>query len=174
MLGDSWRTLHIGQDVCSGRSGHAEVVQVEYDPSEVTYQELLTVFWNSHDPTQGNRQGLDMGTEYRSVILCEDKEQLAEALASKEERQAKANQEILGRVVGAVMGKKAGENTVEVTTTVELLTTFWEAEKVHQNYYEKNPFSPYCVVNIETKLAKLRPEISKINRRTKEREQENV
>ncbi|CAM9932951.1 unnamed protein product, partial [Hapterophycus canaliculatus] len=71
-------------DVCSGRSGHAEVVLVEYDPSIVNFEELLEVFWKSHDPTQGNRQGMDMGTEYRSIILCEDEKQLDIALASME------------------------------------------------------------------------------------------
>ncbi|CAM9271464.1 unnamed protein product [Discosporangium mesarthrocarpum] len=159
------------RDVCSGRSGHAEVIQVEYDPKKLTYEELLEVFWGSHDSTQGNRQGLDMGTEYRSIILCEDEEQLQEALRSKEEKQAKINKDaVIGKLVGAVMGKKEGENVVDVTTEVDMLTTFWEAEKVHQNYYERNPLSPYCIMNIEPKLATLRPKISKINRETRERD----
>lgn len=160
------------RDVCSGRSGHAEVVLLEYDPSVVTYDELLDVFWKSHNPTQGNRQGLDMGTEYRSIILCEDEEQLETARASKEARQAKVNKEaILGKVVGAVTGKKEGENVVDITTTIDLLPVFWEAEKVHQNYYANNPLSPYCMMNVGTKLVKLRPDISRINRLGREREQ---
>eukprot|EP00903_Cladosiphon_okamuranus_P005631 g5598.t1 len=160
------------RDVCSGRSGHAEVVLVEYDPAVVKFEELLEVFWKSHDPTQGNRQGLDMGTEYRSIILCEDKEQLDIAVASKEAKQAKINAEaVLGRVVGAVTGKKEGENIVDITTTIDLLQVFWEAEKVHQDYYARNPLSPYCIMNVGTKLVKLRPDISRINRLTREREQ---
>lgn len=161
------------RDVCSGRSGHAEVVMVEYDPAIVTTQELLDIFWKSHDPTQGNRQGMDMGTEYRSIVLCEDEEQLQVARASKEAQQEKINKEaLLGKVLASVTGKK-GENIVDITTTVDLLPVFWEAEKVHQNYYARNPLSPYCVMNIGSKLVKVGPDISKINRLTKEREKQS-
>ncbi|CAM9865585.1 unnamed protein product [Scytosiphon promiscuus] len=163
------------RDVCSGRSGHAEVVLLEYDPAVVKYEELLEVFWKSHDPTQGNRQGMDMGTEYRSIILCEDEEQLDIAQASRDAQQAKVNAEaVVGRVVGAITGKKEGENIVNITTTIDLLQVFWEAEKaskVHQDYYAKNPLSPYCIMNVGTKLVKLRPDISRINRLAREREQ---
>ncbi|CAM9574358.1 unnamed protein product [Pylaiella littoralis] len=160
------------RDVCSGRSGHAEVVLCEYDPDIVAFEELLEIFWKSHDPTQGNRQGLDMGTEYRSVILCEDEKQLDIAIASRDAKQAKINAEaVVGRVVGVITGKKEGENIVDITTTIDLLQVFWEAERVHQNYYAKNPLSPYCIMNVGTKLVKLRPDISRINRISREREQ---
>ncbi|CAM9906055.1 unnamed protein product [Ascophyllum nodosum] len=130
-----------------------------------------------------------MGSEYRSIILCEDEDQLRVARASKEAKQAKVNKEaVLGKVVGAVLGKKEGENVVDITTTVDMLPVFWEAEKasfitrsamasrilrhiVHQDYYAKNPLSPYCVMNVGTKLVKLRPDISRINRLSREREQ---
>ncbi|CAM9449932.1 unnamed protein product [Ectocarpus sp. 4 AP-2014] len=159
------------RDVCSGRTGHAEVVLLEYDPTVVTFDELLEVFWKTHDPTQGNRQGMDIGTEYRSIILCEDEEQLDMAVTSREAKQAKINAEaVLGRVVGAVTGKKEGENIVNITTTIDLLQVFWEAEKVHQDYYARNPLSPYCIMNVGTKLVKLRPDISRINRLSRERE----
>ncbi|CAM9488845.1 unnamed protein product [Ectocarpus sp. 13 AM-2016] len=168
------------RDVCSGRTGHAEVVLLEYDPAVVTFDELLEVFWKTHDPTQGNRQGMDIGTEYRSIILCEDEEQLDMAVASREAKQAKINAEaVLGRVIGVVTGKKEGENIVNITTTIDLLQVFWEAEKarrksrnarVHQDYYARNPLSPYCIMNVGTKLVKLRPDISRINRLSRERE----
>ncbi|CAN0490904.1 unnamed protein product [Ectocarpus sp. 8 AP-2014] len=118
---------------------------------------------------------MDIGTEYRSIILCEDEEQLDMAVASREAKQTKINAEaVLGRVVGAVTGKKEGENIVNITTTIDLLQVFWEAEKarkkVHQDYYARNPLSPYCIMNVGTKLVKLRPDISRINRLSRERE----
>lgn len=108
------------QDVCSDRTGHAEVVQVEYDPQQVEYTQLLDLFWQVHDPTTRNRQGPDIGTQYRSVIFHHSAEQRAEALASKESLQS------------------SGCFNRPIATEIEPAGTFWKAEEYHQNYYQKH------------------------------------
>ncbi len=113
--------------VCSGETGHAEVIQVIFDPGVVSYRELLRVFWESHDPTQGMRQGNDVGTQYRSVIYTGDEAQNNEALQSLASYQSD---------LGA-----AGLGTI--TTRVEALDTFYYAEEYHQQYLAKNP-AGYC------------------------------
>ncbi len=105
-------------EVCSGATGHAEVVEVEYDPEKVSYEELLEVFWTHHDPTQVNRQGLDMGTQYRSAIFYLNPEQEAAARASKEKAQERYSKPI----------------ATEITPASE----FYRAEEYHQRYFEKN------------------------------------
>jgi peptide-methionine (S)-S-oxide reductase len=105
------------QNVCTGQTGHAEVVEVEYDPAQVSYDELLKVFWNNHDPTTLNRQGPDYGTQYRSAIFYHDPEQEAAAEASKAAAQAHFRQPIV--------------------TQIEPATTFYRAEEYHQQYLEK-------------------------------------
>lgn len=115
------------EEVCSGRTGHTEVVRVVHDPSVVSYEQLLRVFWEGHDPTQGMRQGHDVGTQYRSAILVTSPEQLEAA-----ERSKAAYQERLG---AAGFG--------EITTTIEPLADFWFAEPYHQQYLSKNP-GGYC------------------------------
>jgi peptide-methionine (S)-S-oxide reductase len=107
------------QDVCTGRTGHAEVVEVTFDPSRVTYEDLLDVFWNSHDPTTLNRQGPDRGTQYRSAIFYHDEPQKAAAEASKER-------------LGAT-GRFPRPIVTEITPT----STFYRAEEYHQRYLEK-------------------------------------
>jgi peptide-methionine (S)-S-oxide reductase len=124
------------RQVCTGETGHAEVVRVEYDPSEVSYDELLEVFWAAHDPTQRNRQGADVGTQYRSVIYAVDEEQRRAAEASKRALQAS------GRIRGTVV------------TQIEPAGPFYEAEVSHQDYYAENPGAPYCRYVIEPKLRK--------------------
>ncbi len=111
------------KDVCSHRTGHAEVVRVEYDPSEVSYETLLDRFWHIHNPTTKNRQGLDFGSQYRSVIFFSDDDQKASALASKD----------------AVNG--SGEHRKKVVTEILPAPEFWRAEEYHQQYYEKNGVS---------------------------------
>ncbi|CAM9860936.1 unnamed protein product, partial [Chrysoparadoxa australica] len=135
--------------ICSGQTGHAEVVQVVFDRDAISYDQLLEIFWGTHDPTQGNRQGLDLGPQYRSIILYETEEEkkLAEESIAKEEARRQAG--LLGGVIGG-----------KLTTEVKELEVFFPAEPVHQDYYKKNSFSPYCIVNIEPKLAKLKPKIS--------------
>lgn len=107
------------QDVCSGTTGHAEVVQVEFDPQAVTYEQLLQIFWTTHDPTQLNRQGPDVGDQYRSVIFYHSPEQKAAAESSKMEMNA------------------SGTFRLPIVTTIEPAGTFWRAEEYHQKYYEK-------------------------------------
>lgn len=107
------------KEVCTDRTGHAEAVEVDYDPSKVSYGQLLKVFWENHDPTQLNRQGPDWGTQYRSAIFFHSPEQEAEARKSKEE---------LG---------KAGRYKKPIVTQVVPATTFFQAEDYHQQYLEK-------------------------------------
>ncbi|MBM4220628.1 MAG: peptide-methionine (S)-S-oxide reductase MsrA [Gammaproteobacteria bacterium] len=115
------------QQVCSGRTGHSEVVRVVYDPAQISYAQLLTVFWESHDPTQGMRQGNDVGTQYRSGIYWHDPGQRDLALQS---RQAFAE-----RLAAAGFGP--------VTTEIRPASEFWYAEEYHQQYLAKNP-GGYC------------------------------
>ena len=114
-------------EVCSSRTGHAEVVLVVFDPAKVSYEELLRQFWEQHDPTQGMRQGNDLGTQYRSCIFCFDDAQLDQARKSKEDFQQALNE------------KGFGEITTEITTA----PPFYYAEEYHQQYLAKNP-EGYC------------------------------
>ena len=107
------------KDVCSDRTGHAEAVEVEYDPAKISYEQLLNVFWENHDPTQLNRQGPDWGTQYRSAIFFHTPEQESVANASKE---------VLG---------KSGRFSKPIVTRIVPATTFYEAEDYHQQYLEK-------------------------------------
>jgi peptide-methionine (S)-S-oxide reductase len=107
------------KDVCTDRTGHAEVVEVEFDPAQVSYESLLQVFWENHDPTQLNRQGPDTGTQYRTVIFYHSPEQQAVATASKEERQ------------------QSGAYKRPIVTQIVPATEFWRAEEYHQQYLEK-------------------------------------
>ena len=115
------------REVCTGKTGHAEAVLVAYDPSRVTYEELLRIFWENHDPTQGFRQGNDVGTQYRSAIYATDDEQLREAIASRNIYQARLNEAGFG----------------EITTEIASAPEFFYAEDYHQQYLAKNP-NGYC------------------------------
>jgi len=114
-------------DVCTDKTGHAEVVEVEFDPSQVSYEDLLNVFWSNHNPTTPNRQGPDVGTQYRSVIFYHSSEQQSAAIASKEklEKSARFNRPIV--------------------TRIEPASTFWRAEEYHQRYLQKRG-QPHCAV----------------------------
>ena len=107
------------EDVCTDRTGHAEAVEVEFDPAQVTYGQLLDVFWNNHDPTTRDRQGPDMGTQYRSVIFFHTPEQQVAAVASKEQLEA------------------SGKFRQPIVTQIVPATAFWRAEDYHQQYLEK-------------------------------------
>lgn len=107
------------EEVCSHKTGHAEVVQVEYNPNEVSYQDLLNVFWENHDPTQVNRQGPDVGTQYRSVIFYDNEDQKRLAEESKKER------------------TESGRYRRPIATEIVPATEFWRAEEYHQQYLEK-------------------------------------
>ena len=115
------------EDVCSDETGHAEVVEVEFDPSKISYDELLEVFWSNHNPTTPNRQGPDVGTQYRSVIFYRSPEQKAAAEASKEKID------------------KSGRFNRPVVTQIESAPKFWRAEEYHQRYLQKRGRS-HCVV----------------------------
>jgi peptide-methionine (S)-S-oxide reductase len=123
------------EEVCSGRTGHAEVVRITYDPETVSLGELLDFFWQAHDPTTLNRQGADVGTQYRSIILYASEEQEAAARASMEKAQPNFRDPIV--------------------TDIEPLEAFYPAESYHQDYFEKNPNAPYCQYVIVPKLKKL-------------------
>ena len=124
------------EQVSSGRTGHAEVVQVEYDPEVIRYNDILDVFWSIHDPTTKNRQGADVGTQYRSVILTQDDVQASAARASRDEIQQ--------------------DWTNPVVTEIEPLETFYPAEEYHQDYFARNPNQGYCQIVINPKLKKVR------------------
>ena len=111
------------EDVCSGRTGHAEAMEVEYDSSRVSYDELLTVFWENHDPTTLNRQGPDVGTQYRSAIFFHTPEQKAAAIASKEKLQ------------------NSGRYKNPIATEITPASQFYRAEDYHQQYFEKRGLS---------------------------------
>lgn len=106
-------------DVCTGQTGHAEVVQIEYDPSKISYDELLNAFWNNHDPTTLNKQGPDIGTQYRSLIFFHSSEQEATAKASKEKLE------------------NSGKYHKKIVTEIVPASQFYKAEDYHQRYYEK-------------------------------------
>jgi peptide-methionine (S)-S-oxide reductase len=126
------------QQVCTDTTGHAEVIEVRYDPSEVSYRDLLGVFFATHDPTSVNRQGNDVGSQYRSVIFHADEEQ---RLAARE-----AIDELEGEgVFGA-----------PIVTRLEPLDVFYEAEAYHRNYFRNNPGQPYCSAVIAPKVNKFR------------------
>ncbi|HRI46679.1 MAG TPA: peptide-methionine (S)-S-oxide reductase MsrA [Ignavibacteriaceae bacterium] len=126
------------EQVCSGTTGHAEVVQLTYDSAVVSYDELLEIFWKTHDPTTLNRQGADIGTQYRSVIFYHNDEQKEKAKYYRD----KLNKE--------------GIWNNPIVTEISPIENFFEAEKYHQNYYENNPNQGYCSFVITPKLEKFK------------------
>jgi peptide-methionine (S)-S-oxide reductase len=126
------------EQVCGGRTGHAEVVQVTFDPHVISYREILEVFFTIHDPTTLNRQGADVGTQYRSIILYNSPEQ----------------EEIARSVMAEV--ETSGVWRSRLVTELVPLERFYPAEAYHQNYFETNPYQPYCQIVIAPKVAKVR------------------
>jgi peptide-methionine (S)-S-oxide reductase len=124
------------REVCAETTGHAEVVQVEYDPARLSYEELLEVFFAVHDPTQLNRQGPDVGSQYRSIVLYHDDDQK--------------------RLAAAYIEALDEEYEDSVVTELEPLDTFYEAEEYHQDYFEKNPTDAYCTFHAKPKVEKVR------------------
>lgn len=123
------------REVCSGRSGHAEVVQIHFDPETISYETLLDWLWRSHNPTTLNQQGADRGTQYRSAIFYHSEAQKEAALQSKKAAQADFSDPIVTEITEA--------------------TTFYPAEDYHQDYFRKNQAAPYCQMMIRPKLSKL-------------------
>lgn len=128
------------REVCSGRTGHAEAVQIAFDPDVVSYRQLLELFFTMHDPTTLNRQGPDAGTQYRSAVYHHDDEQRA----------------VAQEVIADFAERKVWPNPI--VTEVAPLGDFYEAEGYHQRYYRENPYAGYCQVVIAPKVAKLRKE----------------
>jgi peptide-methionine (S)-S-oxide reductase len=126
------------QEVCSGRTGHAEVVQVEFDPEVISLREILEIFFATHDPTTPDQQGADVGTQYRSVILYDSDEQRAVA------------EEVIAELEAEALFDDP------IVTEVVPLETFYPAEDYHQEYYSRNPAQGYCRVVIDPKMAKFR------------------
>ncbi len=126
------------EQVCTGRTGHAEVVQITFDPAIVSYADLLRIFFTIHDPTTLNRQGNDVGTQYRSVILTHDEEQAETART--------------------VIAEIAAENLWpgKIVTEIVPLERFWPAEAEHDDYFNRNPFSGYCRAVVAPKVQKFR------------------
>jgi len=126
------------RDVCSGMTGHAEVVQITFDPSVLSFRDLLNVFFTVHDPTTPDRQGADVGTQYRSIILYHSEEQ----------------RETAQQVIDELNRNKVWDDPI--VTQLVPFTTFYSAEKYHQDYYSNNPSQPYCQIVIAPKVAKFR------------------
>ncbi len=126
------------QQVCTGTTGHAEVVQITFDPAIISYEDILYIFWRIHDPTTLNRQGADVGTQYRSAIYYHNDEQRAIAEKSRTETDA------------------AGLRDRSIVTEIAPLNQFYEAEGYHQNYYQDNPYQPYCMAVIDPKIQKFK------------------
>ena len=122
------------EQVCSGKTGHAEAIRIEFDPDRISYSDLLTVFFATHDPTTPNRQGNDVGTQYRSIILYTTDDQKREAESFL---------------------KKLKESAPNVVTEIKPLEIFYNAEEYHRRYYRQNSNQPYCQFVINPKLRKL-------------------
>lgn len=137
------------KEVCTGKTGHAEVVQVTFNPVIISYADILEVFWHIHDPTTLNRQGNDVGTQYRSAIFYHSPEQKAIA------EQSKSNAQVSGLWLNPIV------------TQIEPLTNFYPAEDYHQNYFNDNPNQPYCVYVVS-------PKVEKFKKQYKERLKEGV
>jgi peptide-methionine (S)-S-oxide reductase len=132
------------EEVCSGTTGHAEAIKIEYDPSLISYRDLLTVFFATHDPTTLNRQGNDVGTQYRSAVFYADKEQREEAEKF---------------IQGLNDSNEQGD---PIVTEVAPLETFYEAENYHRDYYAKNAAQPYCQLVINPKLEKVQAKFAEL------------
>jgi len=126
------------RDICSGLTGHAEVTQITFDPSEISFTELLEVFWNTHDPTTLNKQGADEGTQYRSVVFYHDGQQQLAAEAYKKQLES----------------SKMFKNPI--VTEITALNNYYPAEDYHQNYFELNPNQSYCQYVVRPKVEKFK------------------
>lgn len=126
------------QQVCAGQTGHAEVAQITFDPDVISYNDILYIFWRTHDPTTLNRQGADVGTQYRSVVFYHSEEQKAMAEQSKRDAEA------------------ANIWPKPIVTEIAPFTNFYQAEAYHQNYFRLNPNQPYCRAVIDPKVQKFR------------------
>lgn len=141
------------EQVCDGRTGHAEATQIEFDPTIIPYEKLLDIFWHTHNPTTLNRQGNDVGTQYRSVIFYHNEEQKQIAEKSKSELE------------------KEHIFPDPIVTTIEPFTKFYLAEDYHKNYFNRNSYAPYCMFVVSPKVKKL---MEKYGKDVKEEYQKEV
>ena len=125
------------QEVCSGETGHAEVIQIEFQPGKISYKELLEIFWQAHDPTTLNRQGADVGTQYRSIIITQNEDQKIIADSTK------------------ILWDKYDLYKDSIITEIVTQQEFYPAEKYHQDYYQNNKLAGYCRLVISPKIKKL-------------------
>jgi peptide-methionine (S)-S-oxide reductase len=133
------------EEIGTSKTGHAEVVQIEYDPAKISYEKIIDLFWEAHDPTTLNRQGADTGPQYRSIILTENDDQMRIANESKTRAQTKSKSPIVTEIVP--------------------LTKFYPAEDYHQDFYRENPMHPYNQAVIRPKLKKLDEKATELNKR---------
>ncbi len=133
------------EDICTSKTGHAEVVKIEYDPEKISYDKIIDLFWDAHDPTTLNRQGADVGTQYRSIILTQNDGQQRIAKESMDRAQAKIKSPIVTEIVP--------------------LEKFYPAEDYHQDFYRENPMHPYNMAVIRPKLQKLDAKAEESNER---------
>ena len=133
------------EEIGTGKTGHAEVVQIAYDPAKISYEKIIDLFWEAHDPTTLNRQGADTGPQYRSIILTENADQVRMANESKTRAQTKSKSPIVTEIVP--------------------LTKFYPAEDYHQDFYRENPMHPYNQAVIRPKLKKLDEKATELNKR---------
>ena len=126
------------REVCDGTTGHAEVIQVTYDPTVISYEELLLIFWNTHDPTTLNRQGADVGTQYRSIILYHN---------AGQKEMAERSRDVLNR---------SSQYHSPIVTQIVPYDRFYSAEAYHQEYFNNNQYQPYCQAVIDPKVRKFR------------------
>lgn len=134
--------------VCEGTTGHAEVVQVDFDPAVISFRDVIDLFWNAHDPTTLNRQGNDVGTQYRSIIIYTSEEQKKIAQESKV-----AAEKIIGK---------------PIVTEIVPLEVFYAAEDYHQDYFTKNPYQGYCQAVVRPKVTKFKAKLEEKQKLTKE------
>ena len=132
------------EEICSGKTGHAEVIKIDYDADSISLETLLTVFFATHDPTTKDRQGNDVGTQYRSILLCDNQEQI------------KICEQFIQNL------NDSSEFGAPITTEIKLLDVFYPAEDYHQNYYQENKNQPYCQVVINPKLAKVQEKFASL------------
>lgn len=132
----------IYEEVCAGQTGHAEVIKIEFDPDGIAYKDLLTVFFATHDPTTLNRQGSDVGTQYRSTILYASEAQKRDA------------ENFIRELNDSLSGGKP------VVTEVEPLDEFYAAEEYHRKYYDNHSYQPYCLVTVNPKVKKLQKQFA--------------
>jgi len=133
------------EQIGTGKTGHAEVVQIEYDPAKISYEKIIDLFWDAHDPTTLNRQGADVGTQYRSIILTANDDEARIAKESRDRAQTKSRSPIVTEIVP--------------------LEKFYPAEDYHQDFYRENPMHPYNMAVIRPKLEKLDEKATELNKR---------